>query len=59
MKSIPKTSNEYKTFENSLKTILSVPRSEMQRRENEYQEQRKKKKRPKTSGVSRASNEKD
>jgi hypothetical protein len=59
MKSNPKTSDQYATFENSLKTILSVPRSEMQRREKEYQDQRKKKKRPKASGVSRASNEKD
>jgi len=31
----------------------------MQRREKEYQEQRKKKKRPRTSGVSRASSGKD
>ena len=59
VKSNPKTSDEYTTFENSLRTILSVPRSELQRREKEYQEQRKKKKRPKTSGVSRASNGKD
>jgi hypothetical protein len=59
MKSNPKTSVEYTTFESSLRTVLSVPRSEMQRREKEYQEQRKKKKRPKTSGVSRASNESD
>ena len=59
MKSNPKTSDEYTNFEDSLRTILSVPRSEMQRREKEYQEQRKKKKRPKTSGVSRASNGKD
>lgn len=50
-----KTSREYTTFENSLRTVLSVPRSELQRREKEYQEQRKKKKRPKTSGVSRVS----
>jgi hypothetical protein len=54
-----KTSREYTTFENSLRTVLSVPRSELQRREKEYQEQRKKKKRPKTSGVSRASSEND
>jgi hypothetical protein len=59
MKSNPKLSTEYQTFENSLRTILSVPRSEVKRREDEYQETRKKKKRPKTSGVSRASNEKD
>jgi hypothetical protein len=59
MKSNSKTPEQYTTFENSLRTILSVPRSELQRREKEYQEQRKKKKRPKTSGVSRASNEKD
>jgi hypothetical protein len=59
VKSELKISNEFKNFENSLRTVLSVPRSEMQRREREYQEQRKKKKRPKTSGVSRASNEND
>jgi hypothetical protein len=54
-----KTSAEYTTFENSLRTVLSVPRSELQRREKEYQEQRKNKKRPNTSGVSRASRDKD
>ena len=59
MKSNPKTPSEYTVFENSLRTILTVPRSELQRREKEYQEQRKKKKRPKTSGVSRASSETD
>jgi len=59
MKSELKISSEFQNFENSLKTVLSVPRVEMQRREKEYQEQRKKKKRPKASGVSRASSEKD
>lgn len=59
MKSNPKTSGEYANFEESLKTILSVPRSELQRREQEYQDSRPKKKRPKTSGVSRASGHKD
>jgi hypothetical protein len=51
-------SAEYQTFENSLKTILSVPRSEMLRREAEYKAQRadQKKKRAKTSPASRASN---
>jgi hypothetical protein len=54
-----KKSKEYAVFEDALKTVLSVPRSEMQRREHEYQEQRKEKKRPKTSGASRASGERD
>jgi hypothetical protein len=61
MKSNPKTSAEYAVFEDALKTVLSVPKSEMQRREAEYQQQRqeKKKKRAKTSPASRASNDKD
>jgi hypothetical protein len=52
-----KTTNEYMNFESSLRTVLSVPRSELQRREKEYQDTRKKEKRPKTSGASRASSE--
>jgi hypothetical protein len=61
MKSTPKTSNEYAAFENVLKAVLSVPRDEIKRREDEYQRERaqKKKKRPKTSGASRASSDKD
>lgn len=57
----PKNPNEYAAFENALKTVVSVPREEIKRREDEYQRGRapKKKKRPKTSGASRASNEKD
>lgn len=55
MKSNPKTPDEYNTFENALKTVLSVSRSELQRREKEYQDRRKKEKSPKASGVSRAS----
>jgi hypothetical protein len=57
----PKISNEYANFENALKTVLSVPREEMKRREDEYQRERaqKKKKRPKTSDASRASGDKD
>jgi len=58
----PKISNEYANFENALKTVLSVPREEMKRREDEYQKERaaqKKKKRPKTSDASRASRDKD
>lgn len=54
-----KISNEFRNSENSLKIVLSVPRVEMQRHAKEYQEQRTKKKHPKTSGISRASNEKD
>jgi hypothetical protein len=51
MKSNPKPSAEYTAFENVLKTVLSVPRSELQRREEEYKKQRagEKKKRAKTS----------
>ena len=44
MKSTPKTSNEYDSFENVLKTVLSVPRDEMKRREDEYQRERGKQK---------------
>jgi hypothetical protein len=35
-----KTSGEYETFENALKTVMSVPRDEMKRREEEYQRAR-------------------
>jgi hypothetical protein len=61
MKSHPKTSDEYSTFENALKTVVSVPRDEIQRREDEYQRERKqlKKKRAKTSPASRVSRDKD
>ena len=62
MTSRRKTSDEYSAFENVLKTVISVPRDEMKRREDEYQRERasqKKKKRPKTSDASRASNDKD
>jgi hypothetical protein len=59
MKSNPKTSDEYTNFENLLKRVIQVPHSEIKRREEEYKEQRKKEKRPKTSGVSRASSDKD
>jgi hypothetical protein len=57
----PKISDEYANFENTLKTVLSVPREEMKRREDEYQKERaqKKKKRPKTSDASRVSRDKD
>lgn len=54
MKSTPKTSNEYAAFENVLKTVLSVPRDEMKRREDEYQREREKQKgQKKTSRRSR------
>lgn len=52
-----KKRGEYAVFEDALKTVISVPRSEMQRREREYQDQRQKEKRPKPSGASRASHE--
>jgi predicted phosphoribosyltransferase len=35
-----KMSNEYSVFESALKQVVSVPRSELQRREAEYQQQR-------------------
>jgi hypothetical protein len=55
MKSEPKTKNEYGTFESALKTVLSVPRSEMLRREEEYKKERaeqkkRKAKKPSASG---------
>lgn len=59
MSSRSKKSDEYTEFENVLKKVLSVPRSELQRREQEYQEQRKNEKRPKTSDASRASDDND
>jgi hypothetical protein len=60
MKSNSKTSDEYTNFENTLKTVLSVPRDELQRREEEYKSQRAgKKKRAKTSPASRVSSDKD
>lgn len=61
MKSNQKTSAEHQNFESALKAVLSVPRSEMQRREQEYQEQRagQKKKRAKTSPADHASRDKD
>jgi hypothetical protein len=40
----PKITGEYSNFENALKTVLSVPRDEMQRREDEYQRERKQQK---------------
>jgi len=58
MKSDTPNSQEYANFENILKTVLSVPHSEIKRREEEYKKQRaslKNKKRAKTSPASRAS----
>jgi len=60
MKAKSKTPAEYTVFENALKTVLSVPRSEMQRREAEYRKERaEKKKRAKTSPAVRVSPDKD
>lgn len=55
-----KTPAEYTTFESALKTILSVPKDEMKRREDDYQRERgtQKKKRAKISPASRASRDK-
>jgi hypothetical protein len=59
-RNIKKTS-DYASFEGVLKKVLSVPKDEMKRREEEYQRERtqKKKKRAKTSPASRASSDKD
>jgi hypothetical protein len=59
MKSKRKSSGEYAAFESLLRQVIQVPRSELKRREDEYQAQRKKEKRPKTSDASRASGDKD
>jgi hypothetical protein len=59
MKSELKISSEFQNFENLLRRVIQVPHAEIKRREQEYKEQRKKEKRPKTSGVSRASRDKD
>jgi hypothetical protein len=59
MKSEPHTSPEYERFENLLKTVLSVPHSEIKRKlDAEKRAKARKKKRAKTSPVSRASAEK-
>lgn len=61
MKSNSKTSPEYTNFENALKTVLSVPRSELQRREAEWKAgrvEKNKKRKSKTSASDRASNDK-
>jgi hypothetical protein len=59
MKSKRKSSGEYAAFESLLKQVIQVPRSELKRREDEYQEQKKNEKRPKTSDASRASDDND
>jgi hypothetical protein len=58
MKSSSKTSEEYAAFENLLKQVVSVPHSEIKAK-LDAEKRAKKKKRPKTSGASRASNDKD
>ena len=55
----PNTDSEYERFSNLLRSVVSVPHSEIKRREQEYKEQRKKEKRPKTSDASRVSRDKD
>jgi hypothetical protein len=56
-----KNTSEYAAFSEALKTVVSVPREELKRREDEYQRGRpaKKKRRPKTSAADRASTDKD
>jgi hypothetical protein len=58
MKSIPKTSGEYKAFESLLKQVIQVPHSEIKAK-LEAEKRQKKGKRPKTSDASRASGDKD
>ncbi|HEV7674413.1 MAG TPA: hypothetical protein VGQ12_07780 [Candidatus Angelobacter sp.] len=57
MKSNPKTTAEYQNFENALRHVVQVPHSEIKAKLDA--EKAEKKKRPKTSGASRASNDKD
>ena len=40
--SSPKPSNEYQNFEKLAKQLISVPKSEIDKREAEYQRERKK-----------------
>jgi hypothetical protein len=58
MKSNPKIGDEYQNFESLLRQVVNVPHSKI-KAELENEKQRKKGKRPKTSGVSRASSGKD
>ena len=58
MKSNPKTSDEYQNFENLLRRVVQVPHSEIKAKLDE-EKRTKKKKRPKTSGASRVSGDKD
>ena len=59
MKSDPDTSPEYQRFEDLLKTVVSVPPSEVKRiREEEKQKKAKRKKRVKKP-ASRASNDRE
>jgi len=44
MKSRPKTTPEDQNFQSALKTVLSVSRDEMKRREEEYQREREQQK---------------
>lgn len=54
-------SNEYKAFEDALRTVVSVSHDEIKRREDEYKRERtqQKKKRTKTSPASHVSRDKD
>jgi hypothetical protein len=58
MKSNPKTTSEYQNFENALRHVVQVPRSEIKAK-LDAEKQQKKEKRPKTSDASRASSDKD
>ncbi|PYP93011.1 MAG: hypothetical protein DMG65_02235 [Candidatus Angelobacter sp. Gp1-AA117] len=57
MKSNPKTSDEYTAFENLLRQVVSVPHSEIKAKLEAERAAKKRKKRAKTSPVSRASND--
>jgi hypothetical protein len=53
------TESEFQKFDSTVSKVFSVPRSEILKREKEYQRKRIREKRAKTSPASRASNGKD
>ncbi len=53
------TNSEFRNFDDTMRKVLSVSHDELKRREAEWKRNRPKKKRAKTSPVSRASSDKD
>jgi len=51
--------SEFEKFDKTIRTVLTVSREELQRREEEWKKQQATKKRAKTSPASRASSDKD